>query len=127
MRIRDQDHVARYCSPYHFQQGNVVASGFLPRRGENGISVNWLERYGPDCNSAMDEVRRYVQLGLKPNGRFAVMNVGSVRRLGLQVQYWPKIWDPSHALIHGFLIGDIPVAEKLWNLIVANGIYLAVK
>ena len=127
MRVRNHDHVARYCSPVNVQGGKVIAAAFFPRENEDGISVNWIERYGDDQCAAIREIRRHIELRLKPNGRFAVLDVGKIRRLGLQVQYWPKVWDPSHTLVRGFRSEDTEIAQSLWELIVANGVYLAVK
>ena len=50
------------------------------RPDEPGLSVNWFQALGPEKNGQLVEVRRLCRLSLKPNGRFAEMNVGEVKR-----------------------------------------------
>ena len=50
-------------------------------RGENGLSVHWLEAMeGDDTYRQLDEVRRLSRLALSRNGRFAKLKVEETKR-----------------------------------------------
>src|SRR5665213_2381547 len=81
MRLPDNDHASRYCKPSTFKEGEVQPTAFMATDDNPSPSVNWLEHFGPltryaavcavrDCFLA----RGY---GLKPNGVFAINNVGA--------------------------------------------------
>ena len=126
MCISPQHHVARYCKKGTVESGQVMSAAFLPRPNEDGISVNWLEYFSNIQEDALAQVRLHIALNLDSDGRFAVLNVGDVRRLRLQVNHKPSRRDPSHTLIPGFSIQDQDVADDLYGLIIANGIAPAV-
>ena len=134
------DHVVRYVKPSMIQEdGTVDGSDFRLRSGtpgETGLSVNWLEAFEPGKDNQLNEVRRLSRLGLRPNGRFAEMNVGTVMREAskevgsLHIIHDPLEAtggldaDPSHAEIvglppgdsdHAMLVGDL-IAECVINM-----------
>ena len=76
--LPDSDHVVRYVKPSNVQKGIVNASEFV--RDKDGVSVNWLEYFqGKTKKEQLGEVRRLIQLTIRPNGRFAQLNVGDTR------------------------------------------------
>lgn len=127
------DQIVRYVKPSMIQEdGTADGSDFRLRPNrpdEEGLSVNWLEAFGADKVRQLSEVRRLCRLNLKPNGRFAEMNVGAV--LGtvsqeldtLQILHDPldakddHDTDPSHAEIRGLPPGDSDQAMLVGELI----------
>ncbi len=129
------DQIVRYVKPSMIQDdGSPDGSDFQlrPKRpDETGLSVNWLDVFGPGKSHQLAEVRRLCRLTLKPRGRFAEMNVGAVERrvaeeldtlriahdpLEAEAGFEP---DPSHAEVIGLppsetdqaiLVGDL-IAE----------------
>ena len=129
------DQIVRYVKPSMIQDdGTADGSDFRLRPsmpGDTGLSVNWLEVFGQGKSHQMNEVRRLCRLRLRPNGRFAEMNVGTVMRRvaeeldSLRIIHDPLdaeenfYADPSHAEIiglppghsdHAVLVGDL-IAE----------------
>ncbi len=126
------DHIVRYVRPSMIQEdGTADGSEFRVRpatSGETGLAVNWLEAFEPGKKLQLNEVRRLCRLRLRPNGRFAEMNVGTVIRVvtteldSLRIVHDPLAAtehfdaDPSHAEITGLpprnsdlalLVGDL--------------------
>ena len=81
--LPNDNHVARYVRPGQLDSGAVDGSAFVLRDNEGGLSVNWLEAFGPsaDPNSQLQQVRRLFRLRLSTNGRFARLHVGETKRL----------------------------------------------
>ena len=78
------DQIVRYVKPSMIQEdGTADGSDFRLRSSkpdETGLSVNWLEAFEPGKVHQLNEVRRLCRLRLRPSGRFAEMNVGTVLR-----------------------------------------------
>ena len=127
------DHIVRYVKPSMIQEdGTADGSGFHlrpARLGETGLSVNWLEVFEQGKVHQMNEVRRLCRLRLRPNGRFAEMNVGTVMRQvaeeldSLRIVHDPLDAeedfdaDPSHSKLIGLPPGDSDHAVLLGDLI----------
>ena len=79
-----ENHIVRYVKPSMIlEDGTPYGVDFQLRPNrpdEIGLSVNWLEAFGPGKEHQLAEVRRLCRLKLRPKGRFAEMNVGEVRR-----------------------------------------------
>jgi len=133
--LPEDDHIVRYVKPSMIQDdGTADGSDFrlrASRPDETGLSVNWLEAFAPNKDHQLSEVRRLCRLRLRPNGRFAEMNVGTVLRKvaeeldTLRIVHDPLEpkgtfeRDPSHAQIidlppggtdQALLVGDL-IAE----------------
>ena len=69
--------VVRYASPMRVDDfGNVRANAFTRRKGEDGLSVQWLEALpGQSKSEQLAEARRLSRVELKRDGRFAELNV----------------------------------------------------
>lgn len=116
------DHIVRYVKPSLIQEdGTVDGSDFRSRPSrpdETGLSVNWLEAIEPGKARQLAEVRRLCRLRLRPSGRFAEMNVGTVvRKVAVELDTLRIVQDPleatveydadpSHAKIIGLPPGD---------------------
>jgi len=127
------DQIVRYVKGSLIQEdGAVDGSDFRlrPHRpDETGLSVNWLEAFGPDKAHQLAEVRRLCRLGLRPSGRFAEMNVGTVmRKVAVELDTLRIVEDPlpagvgydadpSHAEIIGLPPGDSDQAALIGDLI----------
>ena len=111
-----------------------MAAAFRPRRDEDYLSVNWLEYFGAqDARAAVNLVRetfRRKGYGVRKNGRFAVLNIGTAKsavrgsldRL-LRVEYMPLDDDPSHSGIVGFTTDDLDIAVELRAQLRAADVY----
>ena len=137
-QVPDNDHVARYCKPSAVdEQGMPTAAAFQRRDEESHLSVNWLEHGGTrDLAEAMRLTRdSFIGRGyrLRPNGRFAILNVGSAKEVVLQalghslkIDHLPFDGDPSHAGIHGYpRDDDLAVATELKALIARRDVHPA--
>ena len=103
--LPDSDHVLRYCSPRHVNEGIIHGSAFRLRPGEEYLSVNWMEYFGKSVEEQTKGVRTVLikkGLQLKPNGRFARLHVGTVKEMirNAEVKRVPGPKDPSHAGIY---------------------------
>ena len=133
--IPDEHHVLRYVKPSLRDGDHVNGGAFVLRPTEQGLSVNWLEKFEEDGHSdPVDEIRRLARITLASTGKFAQLNVHQTKRhvaaaadeagisLDLSVQEAPLARttefdaDPSHAEIHGLpehaedaamLVGDL--------------------
>lgn len=131
--IPDSDHVARYCRPSTVPDGEIQATAFMLREGEEYLSVNWLEALGhSDRTSEIRELQDLYarKLHVGAAARIAILNVGSVRakvvresqdmRL-LRVLHEPIIPDdPSHAGIYDIPQDDDLVAELIAQAVLEN-------
>ena len=127
--LPDEDHVARYCKPSAVgTDGLPKVAAFELREQEASLSVNWLEYFGPDRDVSIAEVRQVIRITLRPNGRFAVLNVAAAREAVVagggsspKVTSDPVSGDPSHASISGYTIDDFLVAVELKALVRSSG------
>ena len=137
MPISDAHHVARYCKPSMIDEGMPLAGVFLPRPTERHLSINWLEFFGTAKarDDQIHDVRHALQAKgyrISPNGRLAVLNVGDVKRVAielnttLRVRRIPRPNDPSHAGILGYSAGDLPVALALQSLVREEDVFRTV-
>ena len=126
--LPDADHVVHYVKPSNVQNGIVNAAEFVLVK--DGVSINWLEYFQEKTTEEqLGQVRRLIQLTIRPNGRFARLNVGrtkyyvSVAARYVSFVHDPKAArsphqaDPSHSLIRGLPPGDSPEAMLVADLI----------
>ena len=128
-----EDHIVRYVKPSMVREdGTADGSDFRLRPNrpdETGLSVNWLEAFGPGKANQLAEVRRLCRLTLKPRGRFAEMNVGTVAsRVAEEISTLRIIHapleagsgydaDPSHAEVVGLPPSESDLAMLVGDLI----------
>jgi len=125
-KIPDQDHIARYCRPTHTSDGQIQATAFMLRSGEESLSVNCLELL--NCSGRESEVaqlRTIYATKLRSVGaraKIAILNVGEVRnhvltesldRRNLEVLHDPQSEDPSHSGIYNLREDDELIAELI--------------
>ena len=101
--LPDDDHVSRYCKPSAIaRDGLPLAAAFELRPGEDYLSVNWLEYFGAsNFDAAIESVRNAFHakgFRLKPNGRLAVLNIGTVK-----------------AAVSGVVAGTVLSNSRWWN------------
>lgn len=136
--LPDRDHVARYCKPSTVgERGHPLASAFGIRAGESYLSVSWLECLGGRGGSeaAVSRVRESLRskgFRLRPNGRFALLNVGqmktAIRRAfgrSLHVNHLPLPDDTSHAGVLGYTEEDRMIAAEISALVRARDVSAA--
>ena len=138
--LPDDDQIVRYVKPSMIREdGHPDGSEFRlrPDRPDDvGLSVNWLGAFELEKNHQLAEVRRLCRLTLRPSGRFAEMNIGTVKKKvteeleTLRIVHDPLEAeaefeaDPSHSEITGLppsesdqalLIGDL-IAECVLDM-----------
>ncbi len=131
--LPDQDHVARYCKPSAMgTDGLPKVAAFELRERDATLSVNWLEYFGPDQDSSIQDIRQVVRITLRPNGRFAVLGVAAVKEAVIagggrspMLFSTPQEDDPSHASIGGYTSDDFQVAVELKALVSQQDLYVA--
>lgn len=127
------DHVVRYIKPSMIlEDGTPDGSDFRlrpSRLDEAGLSVNWLEAFEPPKTHQLSEVRRLFRLSLRPNGRFAELDVGTTLHAVSEELSTLRILhdpldpadgfdaDPSHAEIVGLPPSDSDEAALVGDLI----------
>ena len=136
--IPDQHHVARLCFKKTIQDGKLTATAFLPRPGENYLSVNWLEYL--KCKGRTEEIVSIRETynskfdKLKNEARIAVLNVGVTREKvqsdssdnrSLDFSHVPGIDDVSHSGIFNFENKDLEIAQLIRSTVEQNNIYKA--
>ena len=114
--LPDNDNVVRYVKPSLIDDGKVDGNAFHRRGDEEALSINWLDYFrNLSKEQQLCEVRRLFRLQVRPNGRFAELNVSQTRRhVGNEIQDLRFFEDPleadsvnghkadySHALIDG--------------------------
>ena len=135
--LPDNDHVSRYCKPSTVERGIPLSAAFMPKRGEDYLSVNWLEYFGePALDTAIDRVRQVFRdknYQMRPRGRFAVLKVGDVKTAALEsvrhtldIDHLPLSDDQSHAGIRGYGSEDLAVAVELAALVTRQDVHLAI-
>jgi hypothetical protein len=129
--IPDEHHIARYCPRKHLSsQGDITGSAFLLRRekGEQNLSVNYLEFFNcPNRAIAITRVKETINLELQPGSRFAVMNVGNVKKRvleettdkrKLEIVHTPSQNDPSHSQISNLDPDNELIAELIVQTVI---------
>ena len=128
------DQIVRYVKPSMIREDGTVdgAADFRlrpDRPDDTGLSVNWLDAFEPGKSHQLAAVRRLCRLTLRPTGRFAEMNVGTVKRKvaeeldTLRIVHDPleakegAEADPSHAEIIGLPSGESDQADLIGDLI----------
>lgn len=132
--LPDEDHIVRYVKPTGIREdGTVDGSEFRlrPNRPDDtGVSVQWLECYRdlPKADQ-LAQVRIVSRLTLKKRGRFAELNIGTVKRHvseeleAMRIVHWPLEAtdrfpdDPSHAEITGLPPGESDQAALIGDMI----------
>ena len=128
-KIPDQHHIARYCRPWQAPDGQIQATAFFLREGEECLSVNWLEFLNcPNRESEIAELRNiyFAKLDRVAAGaKIAVLNVGEVchkvltespDRRNLEILHDPQsgtVNDPSHSGIYNLKHDDELIAELI--------------
>jgi hypothetical protein len=124
--LPDKDHISRYCAPKTAPDGQPTGASFMPRKGEEFLSVNWMEQFGKtDQKAQIAKIREHIELSLARNGLFAVLNVGKVidhiHKVGekkLSILHEPTQDDPSHSGVHGYQYEDLHVAELIAEVVI---------
>ena len=136
--LPDGDHTSRYCKPTVIDDNGLpMTSAFELKNGENYLSTNWLEYFNErDLSSAVQCVRDAFckkNYNLRPNGRFAVLNVSAAKTAILEatgktlyIDHLPLNDDQSHAGIFGYTANDLLVAVELKALVRDQDVHLAV-
>ena len=112
-------------------------TAFIPRQDEDYLSVNWLEYFGEtELSATVERVRGVFHskgFTLRPNGRFAVLNVGAAKtgaheavKRTLSINHLPCSDDPSHSGILGYSSEDLAVAVELAALVTPQDVHLAI-
>ena len=104
--------------------GLPKVAAFELRERDTSLSVNWLEYFGPERESSIQEIRQVIQITLRPNGRFAILSVAAAKEAVVigggsspDVFSSPHLNDPSHASISGYTVDDFDVAVELKALV----------
>ena len=72
MGVRIKHHIFRYCAPKAAPDGQPTAASFMLRKGEEFLSVNWMEYFGETAQKAqIAKIREHIELSLARNGLFA--------------------------------------------------------
>ena len=125
--IPDGDNIARCCKPTYVDNGEIQATVFMLRAGEESLSVNWLEFL--KCSDRASEVRKIQKIysatfnRVGASARTAILNVGQVRhkvrtespdRRNLEVLHDPiPHSDQSHSAIYNLKHDDELIAELI--------------
>ena len=129
--LPNDSHVVRYVKPTHVREdGSIDGENFRLSINSSPLSVNWLEYFrGRNKEQQLREVRKLIRLSLRPNGRFAELNVGTtIRDLELLLptlrfvhspsEATPRYdADPSHSEILGLPPGGSPQAALVGEMI----------
>ena len=112
--IPTTDHVLRYISPRHIDNGVINGVGILGRPLEKGeASANWLECFQGNLLEQLNEVRIRKRIKYAATGKLVRLNVGVTYTYLKEKNYGIKflkdplpaiedyVEDPSHALICG--------------------------
>ena len=80
--LQDADNVVLYAKPtlvIDAQLGQIDGSAFIWNGRGDGLSVNWLECFGNlPKERQLDIIRQLIRLQMRPSGRLAELNVGTV-------------------------------------------------
>jgi hypothetical protein len=138
-RIPEHDHISRYCKPRTVCDGQIQASAFIIRQGEESLSVNWLECLG--CGDRESEIRQMREIygskfsGIGHKARIAILNVGEICKKvltehpddsrNINVLHDPRENDPSHSGIYNLRPDDILIAELILSTIRTSNVHHA--
>jgi len=124
--IPPTDHISRLCYGKSIDDGNILGAAFLPRPGDDYLSVNWLEYLRcPDQLSQVAEVRRrYANKfrSIKKKDRIAILNVEATclkvqnetdDNRCLRATHEPEPEDDSHSGLWEFSYDDIIIGELI--------------
>jgi hypothetical protein len=128
--IPEADHVARYCKASTVEAGEISATAFMLRQGEEYLSVNWLEELKRPNRAAQIASLQEVyarKLRVAAGARIAILNVGvlrtNVERKSLDRRLLPVLHepiipdDPSHAGIYEIPYDDETIAELIVEVV----------
>ena len=140
--LPNDSHIVRYVRPSHVREdGSIDGENFRLRPQETALSVNWLDYFQRRSKEEqLGEVRRIIRLSVRSNGRFAELNVGTMKTHiahmidDLRFIHSPREAtaryraDPSHSEIIGLPPGDSPHAALIGEMIAecVGAIHLAV-
>lgn len=125
-RIPESDYVARYCRPMQVCDGQIQATAFLLRDGEEGLSIDWLEIFkSKNREEEITQLRnaynsRFSRIGA--NAKVAVLNVGhtstkviegTIDKRKLRFLHDPKDDDISHSEITNLKPDNELIAELI--------------
>lgn len=112
--LPDEDHVVRTVKGRWVDGSDVDGEAFRLRDDEEGLSVNWIERFaGLEKAAQLSEIRRLARRGVSGTYRLAEVNVGTVKEhlaaeiADLAIRNTPleaegdHEEDPSHSEIFG--------------------------
>lgn len=139
--LPDADHIVRYCKSTTVPNGQIQATAFMLRLGDEALSVNWLECL--HCESRQDEISEIRNLyrakfdRVGAGARIAVLNVGGVCEeirensedaRELRIAHDPDdgvtgssgIADPSHSGIYNLRDDDDLIAEMICSRILED-------
>ena len=118
-RIPDKNHISRFCRPRQVdEKGQILATAFTLRAGEESLSVNWLEFLGLlSREEEIAELRRIysAKLSVGAGAKIAVLNIGEVCNKviaespdsrNLEALHDPLENDPSHSGIYNLRNDD---------------------
>jgi len=134
--LPESDHIARYCKPTQAPKGQIQATAFMVRSGEESLSVNWLEYL--NCSSREREIAeirntyasKFNRVGA--SAQIAVLNVGEVRekvltesedKRNLEVLHDPieeEPSDPSHSGVYNLKPDDELIAELILETVLED-------
>lgn len=124
--------MARYCSPMLIDDGLPLPEAFNIK--DDCLSVNWVEYFKKlDILYAIDKIRDVFiakKYTIKPNGRFAVLNVYATKMaIYLSsmtmplIEHAPSNNDPSHTCISEYADYNLKVASALALLVRHDDVY----
>lgn len=131
--IPDSDNIARFCRPWQAPDGEIQATAFMLRTGEESLSVNWLEFL--KCSDRKNEIREIQRIysetfSVSVNARIAVLNVGEMRNIvrtespdnrNIEVLHDPIPGvDQSHSGIYNLKPDNELIAELIVEVIREN-------
>jgi hypothetical protein len=134
--VPPEDHIARYCKPTLILWDGETLIGidkdaFKPRPSvdDDGISANWLERFGHNEVAvniqALIERLKSIGFSVRKSGRFAVaqpnaiLEAGNAENASLAVIEAPLPQDDTHVLITGIDPEADLVQEALARIVTA--------
>lgn len=124
-KIPGKHHIARYCKPTQAPDGQIQATAFMLKTGEESISVNWLELLSHSGREGeIAELRRIysAKLRIGASAQIAVLNVGEVCNKvltespdsrSLKILHDPSKNDPSHSGMYNLKNDDEYIAELI--------------
>lgn len=129
--IPGSDNIARLCLPRTVEDGIIQTSAFILRKGEHGLSVNWLEylKYPDRATEVIEMQKVYAgKLTFGRSAQIAILNVGEICELvyretednrEIEVLHTPdeENDDPSHSEIMNLSPDNEFIAELIREII----------